>query len=122
MKEDIITAEDVLKALEIFSKPKTPQEIDTDIITKCVLSNRRKLGGNKIMEEKLNLIYEKLLDLEIAFKAEEYQKRLKELEAEKRDIQYRIDDLKYIKEKELEYKEEMLSIFKNAKIEDIEEV
>lgn len=72
------------------------------------------------MEEQLNMIYKKLLDLEIAFKDIESQKRLKELEAEKRDIQYKIDDLKYIREKELERKEEDMSFFKNAK--QIEEV
>lgn len=72
------------------------------------------------MEEKLNMIYEKLLDLEITFKEVEHQKRLKELAAEKRDIQYRIDDLKYIKEKELERKAELMSFFKNAK--QVEEV
>lgn len=67
------------------------------------------------MEEKLNMIYEKLLDLEIVVHDMEYQKRLKELEAEKRDIQYKIDDLKHIKEKELERKVELMSFFATPK-------
>ena len=52
------------------------------------------------MEEKLNMIYAKLLDLEIAFKEIQYEKKRKELESEERDIKYRIEDLKYIKEKD----------------------
>ena len=38
MEEDKITAEDVIKALEKLKENNTPQEIDTDLITKCVLS------------------------------------------------------------------------------------
>ena len=65
------------------------------------------------MEEKLNMIYEKLLDLEIAFKDVEYQKRMKEYEMQQKEIGYRIEDLKYIKEKELENKAEQMAIFRN---------
>ena len=65
------------------------------------------------MEEKLNMIFEKMLDIECAFKEIQYEKRKKELEYEKKEIEYKIDDLKYIKEKELEYKAEMMSIFRN---------
>lgn len=64
------------------------------------------------MEEKLNMIYEKLLDLEIAFKDMQYEKERKEKEYEKKNIEYRIEDLKYIREKQLENKEEMMSIFR----------
>ena len=68
------------------------------------------------MESKLNMIYEKLLDLEIGFKEIQYEKKLKELESEKKDVGYRIEDLKYIREKELEYKAEMMSIFRNVEM------
>lgn len=64
------------------------------------------------MDEKLNMIYEKLLDLEIAFKDIQYEKERKEKEYEKKNIEYRIEDLKYIREKQLENKAEMMSIFK----------
>lgn len=66
-------------------------------------------------EEKLDKIYEKLLECEIAFKDIQNEKRIKELESEKRNIQYEIDDMKYMREKQLEYKEEMLSMFRNLK-------
>lgn len=65
------------------------------------------------MEEKLNMIYEKLLDLEIAFKDIEHQKRMKEYEAQQKEVGYRIEDLKYIKEKEFENKAEQMMIFRN---------
>lgn len=64
------------------------------------------------MNEKLNMIYEKLLDLEIAFKDIQYEKERKEKEYEKKNIEYRIEDLKYIREKQLENKAEMMSIFR----------
>lgn len=64
------------------------------------------------MEEKLNMIYEKLLDLEIAFKQVQFEKELKEKERERKEIDYRIEDLKYIREKELENKAEMLNTFR----------
>lgn len=64
------------------------------------------------MEEKLNMIYEKLLDLEIGFKDIQYEKERKEKEYEKKNIEYRIEDLKYIREKQLENKAEMMSIFR----------
>lgn len=64
------------------------------------------------MEEKLNMIYEKLLDLEIAFKDIQYEKERKEKEYEKKNIEYRIEDLKYIRKKQLENKAEMMSIFR----------
>lgn len=73
------------------------------------------------MEEKLNMIYEKILDLEIAIKDIENQKRIKELVSEKKEIEYRIDDLKYIKEKEYEVKAELMSMFRNAKENELEE-
>ena len=66
-------------------------------------------------EEKLDKIYEKLLDLEIGIKDIQNEKRLKEFESEKRDIQYRIDDTKYMREKQMEYKEEMMTKFRNLK-------
>lgn len=64
------------------------------------------------MEEKLNMIYAKLLDLEIAFKQIQFEKELKEKERERKEIDYRIEDLKYIREKELENKAEMLNTFR----------
>lgn len=64
------------------------------------------------MEEKLNMIYAKLLDLEIAFKQVNFEKELKEKERERKEIDYRIEDLKYIREKELENKAEMLNTFR----------
>lgn len=64
------------------------------------------------MEEKLNMIYAKLLDLEIAFKQVQFEKELKEKERERKEIDYRIEDLKYIREKELENKAEMLNTFR----------
>lgn len=64
------------------------------------------------MKEKLNMIYEKLLDLEIAFKDIQYEKERKEKEYEKKNIEYRIEDLKYIRKKQLENKAEMMSIFR----------
>lgn len=69
-------------------------------------------------EEKLNKIYEKLLDLEIEIKDIQNEKRLKEFEIEKRDVQYRIDDIKFMREKQMEYKEEMMSKFRNLKVEE----
>lgn len=66
-------------------------------------------------EEKLDKIYEKLLEFEIAFKDVEREKELKRLEQERKNMQYRIDDLKYIREKELENKEEMMAMFRNLK-------
>ena len=75
------------------------------------------------MEEKLNMIYAKLLDLESAFKEVQNDKKRKELESEEREIKYRIEDLKYIKNKELEYKAEMMSIFRGQPLENkVEEV
>lgn len=65
------------------------------------------------MEEKLNMIYEKLLELEIAFKDIEHQKRMKEYKEQQKEVGYRIEDLKYIKEKELENKAEQMMIFRN---------
>lgn len=64
------------------------------------------------MEEKLNMIYAKLLDLEFAFKQVQFEKELKEKERERKEIDYRIEDLKYIREKELENKAEMLNTFR----------
>lgn len=69
-------------------------------------------------EEKLDKIYEKLLDLEIEIKDIQNEKRLKEFESEKRDAQYRIDDIKYMREKQMEYKGEMMSMFRNLKVEE----
>lgn len=64
------------------------------------------------MEEKLNMIYAKLLDLEIAFKQVQFEKELKERERKEMDYRKEIEDLKYIREKELENKEEMLNTFR----------
>jgi hypothetical protein len=63
-------------------------------------------------EEKLNLIYEKLLDLEFQIRDIENEKKLKELVSEKQDIQYRIDDIQYIKGKEVENRAELMAIFR----------
>lgn len=65
------------------------------------------------MEDKLNMIYEKLLDLEIMFKDIQYEKEKKNKEEEKRNLEYRIEDLKYIREKELERKAELMEIFRH---------
>ena len=62
---------------------------------------------------KLDLIYEKLLDLEIMFNNLELEKEKHEKESQKRDIEYRIEDIKYMREKQLENKAELMSIFRN---------
>ena len=66
------------------------------------------------MEEKLNMIYEKLLELDIAFKDMQYEKERKEKEYQKKEIEYRIEDLKYVREKQLENKAEMMNMFRNC--------
>ena len=54
------------------------------------------------MEEKLNKIYQKLLDIETRIKIIEYDRELKEAEAEERNVKYKIEDIKngshYIRE------------------------
>lgn len=65
-------------------------------------------------EEKLNLIYEKLLDIEFQIKDIENEKKLKEFVSKKQDMQYRIDDINYIKEKDMESRAELMAIFRNV--------
>lgn len=66
------------------------------------------------MEEKLNMIFEKLLDIEIGMREKEYEKKKEELEHEKKGIECRIDDLKYIREREFERKTEEMCVFRNT--------
>lgn len=65
------------------------------------------------MEEKLNIIFEKLLEIESSLNEEKYQKKLKELEIEQTDLKYKIDDLKFAREKQCEYRTEMMTRFRS---------
>jgi len=64
-------------------------------------------------EEKLDKIYEKLLDLEFQISKIENEKKLKELEAEKQDIKFKIDDINYTNEKKDENRAELMHMFRN---------
>lgn len=70
------------------------------------------------MEEKLNKIYQKLLDIETRIKIIEYDRELKEAEAEEKNVKYKIEDIKngshYIREQA----EEEMAMFRRIKEEE----
>lgn len=65
------------------------------------------------MNEKLNLIYEKLLEIQSCLNEENYHKRLKELENEQKELTYKIEDLKYQREGQYRYNREMIDNFRS---------
>ena len=66
------------------------------------------------MEEKLNIIFEKLLEIEGSMNEEKYQQKLKELECKKKEVNYQIEDLEYARKKVLEDRAEMIHRFRNC--------
>ena len=67
------------------------------------------------MEEKLNRIYEKLLDIEIMLKREKIDKTIKEFEAKEREDRGRLEELHYEMCKQNENWNEEMTIFRNLK-------
>ena len=65
------------------------------------------------MEEKLNMIYAKLLEIENSMNREKFETKLKLLENQQKELNYQMDELKHNMIKEQEYNAELLARFKS---------
>ena len=64
-------------------------------------------------EEKLNKIFIKLLDIEAKIDRMLDDKSITELEHQKKEIEHRLEDVKYVKEKRNAIREDEMAIFRN---------
>lgn len=65
------------------------------------------------MEEKLNMIYAKLLEIENSMNREKFETKLKVLETQQKELNYQMDDLKRNMIREQEYNDELLTRFRS---------
>ena len=65
------------------------------------------------MEEKLNMIYSKLLEIENSMNREKFETKLKVLENQQKELNYQMDDLKHNMIREKEYNAELLARFRS---------
>lgn len=65
------------------------------------------------MEEKLNMIYAKLLEIENSMNREKFETKLKVLENQQKELNYQMDDLKHNMIREQEYNAELLARFRS---------
>lgn len=65
------------------------------------------------MEEKLNMIYAKLLEIENSMNREKFEAKLKVLQNQQKELNYQMDDLKRNMIKEQEYNDELLVRFRS---------
>lgn len=65
------------------------------------------------MEEKLNMIYAKLLEIENSMNREKFETKLKVLENQQKELNYQMDDLKHNMIREQEYNDELLASFRS---------
>lgn len=65
------------------------------------------------MEEKLNMIYAKLLEIENSMNREKFETKLKVLENQQKELNYQMDDLKHNMIREQEYNDELLTRFRS---------
>ena len=65
------------------------------------------------MEEKLNMIYAKLLEIENSMNREKFETKLKVLETQQKELNYQMDDLKHNMIREQEYNDELLTRFRS---------
>ncbi len=65
------------------------------------------------MEEKLNMIYAKLLEIENSMNREKFETKLKLLENQQKELNYQMDELKHNMIREQEYNDELLARFRS---------
>ena len=65
------------------------------------------------MEELLNMIYAKLLEIENFMNREKFETKLKVLENQQKELNYQMDELKHNMIREQEYNAELLARFRN---------
>lgn len=65
------------------------------------------------MEEKLNMIYAKLLEIENSMNREKFETKLKVLENQQKELNYQMDNLKHTMIRDQEYNAELLARFRS---------
>lgn len=65
------------------------------------------------MEEKLNMIYAKLLEIKNSMNREKLEAKLKVLENQQKELNYQMEDLKHNMIREQEYNAELLARFRS---------
>ena len=68
------------------------------------------------MEEKLDMIFKKLIEIDNNMKKDKFENKLKELEYQQKDLNYKMDDLKHNMIREQENNDELLAMFRRIPI------
>lgn len=74
------------------------------------------------MEEKLDMIFRKLIEIDNNIKKDKFETKLKVLENQQKELNYQMDDLKHNMIREQEYNDELLARFISIRKYPVEEV